>query len=321
MNRIITQKATREDRLDKIVSEILECARNQAEQMISANLIKVDDKPASKCGLKVKADQTITVTMPEAQKQEEKKCDFEIEILYEDDDILVLNKPPHLVVHPAPGTKDATLVDWLKAKSFSLSSLSGQERCGIVHRLDKETSGVMVVAKNNYAHSRLSSDLQKREIGRYYLAIIDLPLKDSAIVEKPLARNPNNRLKIGVVASGRHAKSAFLKIATDKNQKLELISAKLYTGRTHQIRAHLESISRHILGDGLYGFKSVSLKIPRVFLHAYVLYLTHPKSGKSMRFVANLPNDMKEFIDEHFEQELFEKIDPDNLSELFSSTF
>ncbi len=298
-----------ESRLDKFLSLTLQETRNQIEHLIKKECVKVDGKVVTKTGLKLKIDQTIEVFLPKVEKQAAQEITFDVPIIYEDEDILVINKPSHLIVHDAPSVKEPTLVDWLKKKHISLSTISGEERHGIVHRLDKETSGLMVVAKSNDAHVFLSQQLQDKSMGRYYLALIDLPLKDNIILEKPIARNPSNRLKMGIVENGKYAKSAFSKIALSQNEKYELIAAKLYTGRTHQIRVHLNSINRHILGDNLYGFKGDLNKIKRVYLHAYSLYLVHPRTKKRMEFLANIPNDMNEFLNENFNvEEICEKI-------------
>ena len=174
----------------------------------------------------------------------------------------------------------------------------------------------MVIARNNKAHQNLSLQLQKRQMGRYYLAMIDLPLKDNTIIEAPIARNPKNRLKMAVVRNGKSAKSAFYKLALAKNEKFELISAKLFSGRTHQIRVHLSSINRHILGDGLYGCK---VKAKRVFLHAYILYLFHPATNKKITFIADLPQDFKEVLNQNFSKDIYEKINKNTILESFST--
>ncbi|MBO7154540.1 MAG: RluA family pseudouridine synthase, partial [Campylobacter sp.] len=235
--------------------------------------------------------------------QSEFKAEFDVEILYEDSDILVINKPIGVTVHPAPSVKEATLVEWLKQKGYTLSSLGGTERAGIVHRLDKGTSGVMVVAKNNQAHTALSQQLSSKDMGRIYLALCDLPLKENCVIDRPISRHPQNRLKNAVVSSGKPAKSAFANIISSQNRRVNLISAKLFTGRTHQIRVHLASINRHILGDDLYGFKSNSDKISRIFLHAYILRLIHPKSNQIMEFKAPLPSEFYELISKEFNKE------------------
>jgi 23S rRNA pseudouridine1911/1915/1917 synthase len=299
------------NRLDKFLASQIDASRNQIEQLIKKEYVKVDGKIVSKTGLKLKENQTIEVHFPELElnpvKDEifvkESLKDKDVEIIYEDEHILVINKPYNLTVHDAPSVKDATLVDWLKLKKISLSTISGEERHGIVHRLDKGTSGVMVVAKTNEAHIGLSKQLEDKTMGRYYLAIVDMPLKENIIIEKPIGRNSNNRLKMSIEENGRNAKSAFSKIALSNNEKFELIAAKLYTGRTHQIRVHLSSMNRHILGDNLYGFKGELNKINRFYLHAYYLYLTHPITNKQMSFKANLPTDINDFLNNNFQKE------------------
>lgn len=309
------------ERLDKFLSRELQESRNQIENLIKNGYVFVDTKKVSKTGYRLKEGEHIEVILPEVKKEVALEIDFSPKKIYEDADILVLSKPSGVVVHEAASHEGATLVDWLKLEGVSLSTISGEERHGIVHRLDKETSGVMVVAKNNQAHQNLSKQLQDRSMGRYYLALIDMPLKDHALVEKPLARNPKNRLKIGIVSAGKYAKSAFLKIA--QSGQTELIAAKLYTGRTHQIRAHLESLSRHILGDYLYGFKSGKDRIARVFLHAYILYLKHPKTDELLFFRSEVPCDMREFLEiSGFDMEqINEKIDTNSLIDSFGATF
>ncbi|WP_151949091.1 RluA family pseudouridine synthase [Aliarcobacter butzleri] len=317
------------NRLDKFLAQNIDASRNQIEQLIKKEFVKVDGKITNKNGLKLKENQNVEVFFPEAQLNKRKDEEFlknsledkEVEIIYEDDYILVLNKPYNLTVHDAPSVKDATLVDWLKLKNISLSTISGEERHGIVHRLDKGTSGVMVIAKTNEAHLNLSKQLEDKSMGRYYLAILDLTLKENVIIEKPIGRNPNNRLKMSIEENGRYAKSAFSKIALSDNEKFELIACKLYTGRTHQIRVHLSSINRHILGDNLYGFKGELNKINRFLLHAYYLYLTHPVTNKQMCFKANLPEDIKNFLNTNFKKEnINDKIDEKHIINSFSFT-
>jgi 23S rRNA pseudouridine1911/1915/1917 synthase len=313
-------EAKSSQRLDKYLSSILDQSRNQIEQLIKKGAVKVNLKPVKKGGVVLKAGDKIEIDFPKIEPSRQKEVNFDVEKIYEDEDILVINKPSSIVVHPASSVKEATLVDWLKKENINLSTISGEQRHGIVHRLDKDTTGVMVVAKNNRSHAILSEQLQDRSMGRYYLAIIEPPLKEDLIVEKPIARNPKNRLKMGIVNGGRYAKSFFKKLALSKNEKEELIGAKLFTGRTHQIRVHLNSINRYILGDSLYGFKRQGGKINRLYLHAYILYLIHPTSGKKMEFIAPLPEDMKEYLSKHFNQELVdEKIEPNNFIRLFDN--
>jgi 23S rRNA pseudouridine1911/1915/1917 synthase len=308
-------------RLDAVMSEELSLPRNQIEQLIKQVGVKVDDKEVKKCSYKVKIDEIIEYDFVQAEKEKENhEVDFDIDVLYEDDDIMVINKPPYLTIHPAPSVKEATVVDWLIKRGVSLSTISGEERHGIVHRIDKETSGALVIAKNNEAHEYLSKQLIDKSMGRYYVAISDLPLKEDIIVDKPIGRNRNNRLKMDVVLGGRESKSAFCKLVLSKNEKMELISAKLFTGRTHQIRVHLNALSRHIIGDDLYGFKSQKGKIARVMLHAYILYLQHPKTGEYMQVIAPPFTDFESILNKHFNKdEIDEKMDSSYIIKRFNT--
>ncbi len=310
--------ATASGRLDKILANQLDVSRNQIEKLIKDGLVSVNSKTITKTSFKVEEDDEIAYAFKEAEKREVAPVDFDVEVIYEDEYLLVVNKPAGLVVHPAPSVKEPTLVDWLIQKGISLSTISGEERYGIVHRIDKETTGALVVAKNNKVHEALSLQLQDKSMGRYYLALIDHPLKENTVVDKPIGRNPKNRLKMDVVPNGRNAKTAFVKLLTSQHN-VELIAAKLFTGRTHQIRVHLNTLGRHILGDDLYGFKSKRDKISRVNLHAYLLYLVHPVSGERMEFIAPLFDDMKMYLSKNFDQgEVDEKIDPRTLGDLFN---
>ncbi len=306
-------------RIDKILATELDVSRNQVEKLVKDGLVSVNDKVITKTSYKVAVDDVITYTFKEAEKRVAPPIDFDVEILYEDAYLLVVNKPSGLVVHPAPSVKEPTLVDWLIHKGISLSTISGEERHGIVHRIDKETTGALVVAKDNKTHEKLSEQLQDKSMGRYYLALIDCPLKDDVIVNKPIGRNPKNRLIMGVIAEGKAAKTAFKKLLSNQ-YGVELIAAKLFTGRTHQIRVHLNTLGRHILGDDLYGFKTKRDKISRVNLHAYLLYLVHPITGEKMEFTAPLFDDMKLYLSKYFDQgEIDEKIDPLTLGSRFTN--
>jgi 23S rRNA pseudouridine1911/1915/1917 synthase len=290
-------------RLDSFLSSELGVTRNQVVQLIKQDAVQIDAKSVSKPGVKLKPGQEVVITFPEAKVTPAKAIDFDVEILYEDDDLLVINKPSGLTVHPAPSVKEATLVDWLKHKGIRLSTLSGEERHGIVHRLDKGTSGVMVVAKNNEAHEALSAQLQDKSMGRYYLAVINPPLKDEFVmVDKPIGRSSQNRLKMAEVEGGKEAQTLFRKLALTNDEKNELIACKLFTGRTHQIRVHLETFSRHILGDHLYGTKND--KQEQILLHAYVIYFIHPSTKERCQFSAPLSEAMNDYLEKNFDKEI-----------------
>jgi len=313
-----TFKIKTPNRIDKTLATELDVSRNQVEKLVKDGQVEVNGKTVTKTSFKVVEGDEVAYAFKEAKKRVVPPVDFDVEVLYEDEYLLVVNKPSGLVVHPAPSVKGATLVDWLIHRGISLSTISGEERHGIVHRIDKETTGALVVAKDNKTHEKLSEQLQDKSMGRYYLALIDHPLKDNISVDKPIARNPKNRLMMSVVHDGRNAKTSFVKLLVSK-WDVELIAAKLFTGRTHQIRVHLNTLGRHILGDDLYGFKTKRDKIPRVYLHAYLLYLVHPHTGEKMEFVAPLFDDMTSYLNKYFDQgEINEKINPSALGTLFT---
>ena len=308
-------------RLDQFLARELGQTRNQIAQLIEQECVCVDGKATAKAGQKLREGQRVDVAFPEAKSTPPQEIDFDVEILYEDDHILVINKPSSLTVHPAPSVKEPTLVDWLKHKGITLSTLSGEERHGIVHRLDRGTSGAMVVAKNNEAHEALSLQLQDKSMGRFYLAVITPPMKDEVtVIDRPIGRSSHNRLKMAISETGKNAKTEFRKVLPSHDQTEELIACKLYTGRTHQIRVHLESISRHIIGDHLYGSHPKSGKMERILLHAYILYFTHPATGERVTFTASLDPVMDAYLQKHFEpKELHAFIDPIRIEHLFSS--
>ena len=298
---LVTESA----RLDAFLTTQLDVTRNQVVQLIKQDAVTVNGRPTVKPGLKLRPDQEVVVTFPEAKVTEALEVDFDVEILFEDDDLLVINKPSGLTVHPAPSVKEATLVDWLKHKGIRLSTISGEERHGIVHRLDKGTSGVMVVAKNNEAHEALSAQLQDKSMGRFYLAVINPPLKDiTTVIDKPIGRSAHNRLKMAEVEGAKEAKTLFTHLALSNDEKNELIACKLFTGRTHQIRVHLETFSRHILGDHLYGVKND--KLEQILLHAYILYFIHPTTKERCQFSAPINPLMQEYINDNFNQEIID---------------
>ena len=306
-------------RLDTFLALQLQQTRSQILQLIKKGFVTVDGKAVVKPGKKLKVFERVGVKFPPPTATLAHAVDFDVNILYEDEHILVIDKPSGITVHPAPSVKEATLVDWLKKHGIQLSTISGEERHGIVHRLDKGTSGVMVVAKNNQAHNKLASQLEDKSMGRYYLAVITPPIKERLKrVECPIGRNPKNRIKMACVAGGKEAKTDFLALCESKDAKEQLIACKLYSGRTHQIRVHLEHISRHIIGDGVYANNIGKASAERILLHAYILYLKHPETGNTMRFNAPLEGAFLEYLEKKFDREhLNETILPEYIANGF----
>jgi 23S rRNA pseudouridine1911/1915/1917 synthase len=310
------------ERLDVFLACEIGQTRSQISQLIKQNCVYIDEKLVARPGVKLKLEQNVKVEFPEAKAKDALKVDFDVEILYEDDDVLVINKPSGVTVHPAPSVKEATLVDWLKHKNIRLSTISGEERHGIVHRLDKGTSGTMVIAKNNEAHEFLSLQLQNKSMGRYYIAVINPPLKDDiTTIEKYITRCSHNRLKMACTnAKGKYAKTMFKQLALSKDEKNQLIACKLFTGRTHQIRVHLENISRHIIGDHIYAINTKSEKSERILLHALEIYFVHPRTKEEVSFVASIDMVMQDYLDKKFDKEIINEVmDNSNILRSFTT--
>ena len=302
-------------RLDVFLSEQIGQTRSQVAQLIKQSCVYVDAKLVTRAGVKLKQNQTVRVDFPKQKVEEALAIDFDVAVLYEDEDVLVINKPSGLTVHPAPSVKEPTLVDWLKHKGIRLSTISGEERHGIVHRLDKGTSGAMVIAKNNGALEFLSQQLQDKTMGRYYVAVIAPPLKEEITqIEQPIGRSTTNRLKMACTQEGKSAKTLFRALMLSRDEKNQLIAAKLFSGRTHQIRVLLESISRHIIGDHVYALSSKLEKSEHILLHAYLIYFIHPSTKERVFFQAPLDDVMQEYLEKKFEKErLDEVLEPDSL--------
>ncbi len=290
----------RGERLDRYLSSILDISRNQIQQLIKSGNIRIDGEAITKTGYKLKNTTLEIFFPPKSSPQKIEKIEFDIPVVYEDDYLLVLNKPPNLVIHPAPSVKNITLVDWLKSRGYSLSNINGEERHGIVHRLDKGTTGAILIAKDNRTHTALSRQLADRTMGRYYLAITNIPLNSDIVVEAPIGRNPKNRLKMGIVETGRPAKTMFKQIAISQSGKYGLVGARLFTGRTHQIRVHLSTLNRYIVGDELYTPKRLLEKAPHMLLHAHTIYFQHPATGKQIYIDVEIDRYMLDFIKKYF---------------------
>ena len=285
---LIVDKESENNRIDKYLAEAFNGkSRSYIQGLIEKENIKVNGK-SIKSNYKVKENDEILIVMPEALELEVEAEDIPLDILYEDNDVIVINKPQGMVVHPAPGNYTRTLVNALLYHCKDLSTINGVIRPGIVHRIDKDTTGVLVVAKNDESHNFLSKQLQTHSMKREYIALVEGRLKeDKGTINKPIGRNKKDRLKMGIVDDGKRAVTHYEVLERYKNTTL--IKCVLETGRTHQIRVHMASIGHPLVGDEVYGFKKQRFKLKGQVLHAKTLGFIHPKTKEYMEFTTNLP--------------------------------
>lgn len=294
MDWTITEQQDLGQRLDKhLTGRLPDLSRARIQDLLRDGHITLNGRPA-KASATVRAGDTLSVTIPEAAPVSVIAQDIPLEILFEDKDILVLNKPPGLVVHPAAGNPDGTLVNALLHHCDDLSGIGGEMRPGIVHRLDKDTSGCMVVAKNDIAHRRLSEAFAERRLSKIYLAAINgLPKEMSGRIQTMLGRHPVDRKRMATLydGSGKEAVTEWQQLSVFKGSAL--IRCKLFTGRTHQIRVHMrETVGHPILGDPIYGNpKRQILPVTRLLLHAWRLSFQHPIHDQPMNFEATVPEE------------------------------
>lgn len=278
------------ERIDNYLSKELKITRSQIKKNISN--IFVNDKNI-KCGYILNENDIITYEFKEEENI--KPENIKIDIIYEDDDIIIINKPNGLVVHPGAGNKNGTLVNALMYLSKDLSNINGEFRPGIVHRIDAYTTGLMVVAKNNESHAILADEIKQKKAKRKYLALVWGNIKnDSGTIDAPIGRDPNNRLKMKV--TDVNSKDAVTHFKVLKRYKTAtLLDVELETGRTHQIRCHMEYIGHPIVNDPVYCKKTLIDDTMQV-LHAYELSLIHPKTKKYMTFKADVPESFNKIL-------------------------
>lgn len=283
-------------RIDKYLSEMLEeKSRSFIQELIKKEKVVVNNK-IPKSNYKVKAFDNIELELPEPEILKVEAEDIPLNILYEDNDVIVVDKEQGMVVHPAPGNYHGTLVNALLFHCKDLSGINGIIRPGIVHRIDKDTSGILVVAKNDEAHNKLSEQLKNHSMKREYYALIEGRLKnDSGTINKPIGRNKKDRLKMGIVEDGKHAVTHYEVL--ERYNGYTLIKCILETGRTHQIRVHMSSIGFPLVGDPVYGFKRQKFKLDGQMLHAKTLGFIHPKTNEYMEFNSELPKYFRNIID------------------------
>ena len=296
-------------RLDRFLSERLGLSRTRIAALISAGLVQIDGRAAKKSE-PVEPGQRIEVTVPAAEPVSMEPEDLPLDIEYEDDHLVVVNKPAGMVVHPAPGHRRGTMVNALLHHVEQLSGVGGRLRPGIVHRLDKDTSGLLVVAKSDAAHIALSDALRRREVGRVYMAASWGHLAEAEVrIEAPIGRDRKDRKRMAVRDDGRNARTDVRVV--EHWPAAELLEVQLSTGRTHQIRVHLLHIGHPVIGDSLYGAgwergiagpnkrwaREFLARVPRQFLHARALRFEHPVTGMLLHFRIPPPPDLTAALD------------------------
>jgi 23S rRNA pseudouridine1911/1915/1917 synthase len=302
-NIYIVKTETEIDRLDTFLSLQSSFTRSHIQRLIKLGMVTVNGI-IEKIRYKVKINDRIEISIPDKPLELLIPENIPIDIIEEDDHIVVVNKPPHMVVYPAIGNRHGTLMNALAYSCDTLSPVGAPLRPGVVHRLDKDTSGLMVVAKNNRAHYDLVDQFREREIEKYYLALIYGNLKDEkGEIKKLIGRSTSDRKRMTTKSrSGKEAITQFEVI--ERFRQTSLVKAKILTGRTHQIRVHFASIGNPVLGDKTYGKKTLltsgrqTINFPRQMLHAHSLKLKHPASKEIVQFEAPMPEDMEKSIDE-----------------------
>lgn len=297
MEKVIVQANEKGIRLDSyIASKKKDLSRTNVKRLIENDNILVNNS-SQKISYKVQVGDEISIVIPEAKEIELKPQDIKVDIVYEDDSIIVVNKPKGMVVHPAIGNPDGTLVNAImNICKDSLSGIGGEIRPGIVHRLDKDTTGLLIIAKNDKAHVNLSEQIKNREVKKIYIALVrGIIPENEATINMPIGRSTKDRKKMAVVKNGKEAVTHFKVLNRFKNYTL--LEIKIDTGRTHQIRVHISEIGYPVVGDMVYSNGKNEFGIQGQMLHAKSLDFKHPITGKQMHLEAELPKYFKEVID------------------------
>ena len=289
------------ERIDKFLVNSLEAdfSRSFIQKLIKDGNILVNGS-AIKQNYKVKTDDVILIEVPDPEVLDLVPQDIPLDIVYDDDDIAVINKNPGMVVHPGPGNYDHTMVNALLFHLKGLSSIGGVERPGIVHRLDKDTSGLLVVAKNDRSHQHLVNEFSARRVKKKYKAVVTgKPASDHGVIDMPIDRHRRYRHKMAVVEAGRDAVTEYRleKMWNNRLGIFSLLDITLHTGRTHQIRVHLSASGLPIVGDPIYSKKWEKHRVPYLLLASVFLSFTHPRTGDEVSFEAPLPDHMRDFLE------------------------
>lgn len=299
MNEEVIPESLDGERLDRVVAFTLDISRNQAGNLIDEEKVLLGGEMVSTRSRKVNTGETLKVLhlseenlggpLPEKN--------IEIRVIYEDDDLLVVDKQAGLVVHPGAGNETGTLVNGLLGRWPDLANVGSLSRPGIVHRLDRGTSGILVVAKTQKAYDSLTTQFSDRSTGRRYLALVWGQLEaESGSVDAPIGRSKKDRVRMAVISSGKTARTNYEVDQRWSDPEVTLLKCKLETGRTHQIRVHLSAIGHPLVGDELYGGRRDGIELARPFLHAAFLEFSHPVDGSRIAFESQLPDDLKQTL-------------------------
>lgn len=295
LETVTTEAEDAGTRADVFLAAKLGVSRSNMQKLLEDGRVKRGEK-IIKANYKVRAGEMFVVDIPEPEPIEAVPENIPLDIIYEDDDVVVLNKARGMVVHPAPGNYTGTLVNALLYHCSNLSGINSAIRPGIVHRLDKDTSGIMIVAKNDAAHISLSQQIQSKTAVRTYLAVVRGNIKtDSGTIETQIARDKTDRKKMAVVKEGGRDAITDYEVL-ERFGKYTLVRCKLRTGRTHQIRVHMEYLGYPLVGDPKYSPMKTPFGIKGQALHSHTLEFTHPRTGERMKFEAPLPEDMHKII-------------------------
>lgn len=284
------------ERLDKLLAELLDdLSRTRLQALIKEGRVRVDGTPV-KPSYKVAGGETLTIFLPPPETSEVVPQDIPLDVIYEDADLIAINKPAGMVVHPAYGHDSGTLVNAVLYRWPQLAEVGDEYRAGIVHRLDKDTSGVILVTKTPQAHRAIAAQFEQRQTEKHYLALVEgHPDSSTGRIEAPIGRDPRQRKRMAVVRGGREAISEFKVL--EYYDEFALLDVQIFTGRTHQIRVHLAFIDHPIVGDAIYGFRKQKIKLKRNFLHAHQITITSPGTGERLTITAPLPAGLQNVLD------------------------
>ena len=300
MNQIIELTVAPEDagkRIDAYLCTYTEISRSRIAALMLEGALLVNGKAQSKPSFRVEAGQQLELAVPQAKPVEIKAQNIPLDILYQDSDVVVVNKPCGMVVHPAAGNEDGTLVNALLYHVHDLSGIGGEMRPGIVHRLDKDTSGLILIAKNDKSHASLSEQFKERTMEKHYRAVAYGNFQeDCGLIDAPIARHPVDRKKMAIVKDGKPSQTEWKVL--ERLKGAVYLDVHLLTGRTHQIRVHMHSLGHPLLGDKIYAPNiKTKIHISRLMLHAHTLTFTHPSTGERMMMTASLPDEFSSTIE------------------------